>query len=386
MRNNLNKMTASMLLATATLMVASFVIPNNVKALDLTSLGGSAKGNVTQKSMRINADSMDIDINNNIAKVTGNVYVDHPEMTIKCKEMIINLVDKKAAVKDSKKKKKTAGVGGFNLGGGSKDVSTIICIGNVVITRKVYDKEEKAKGAQTAKSGRAVLDAQKSIITFTEDEPILSRGKDSVEGKIITVYLKSNRLKVDGNSIIQFDVNEGRKDHLKENPKVPKKNTVIKSDSSDINLNKNIASFVGNVDIDDAMADLKCKKMDVYFTEDQQLATPERSTIQYFTVDKKQKTIDQIVCVGDVVMNRHLYSKEDIAGGEQKAIAQKAVFTNEDSQLVLTGTPDEWPIISRGGALTSGSKIFINTKTQKIKYIDFSGDIPMKDINGFNSK
>ncbi len=386
MRNSLKKMTRSMLLATATLVVAALIVPNNANALDLKMLGGSAKRNVTQKSMKINADSMDVDIKNNVAKVIGSVYVDHPEMTIKCNEMIINLIDKKVVKKDSKKKKKTAGVGGFNLGGGSKEVSTVVCIGNVIITRKVYDEAEKAKGAQTAKSGKAVLDVKTSMITFTEDQPVLSRGKDSVAGKVITVYLNNNRLKVDGNSIIQLDVNEGRKDYLKENPTVPKKNTVIKSDSSDINLNKNIASFVGSVDIDDAMADLKCKKMDIYFTEDSDLATLERSTIQYFTIDNKEKTIDQIVCVGDVVMNRHLYSQEDIDGGEQRAIAEKAVFTNEDSQLVLTGTPKDWPIISRGGSLTSGSKIFINTKTQRIKYVDFSGDLPMKDIGGANSK
>ena len=390
MKNKKNKFTKSMFLASATFIVATFMISNNANALDLKALGSSNKGNITQKSARITANSMDIDVNNNVAKIIGNVYIDHPEMTISCQKMIINLEDKKEPqntkkIKD-KKKKNTAGVSGFNFAGNKKQVSTVVCIGDVIITRKIFDEAEKAKGAQTAKSGKAVLDVQNSIITFTEDNPILSRGEDSVKGDIITIFINDNRLKVDGKSIISIDVNEGRKDYLEENPKVPKKNSIITSDSSDINLNKNIAHFMGKVKIDDAMADLNCQKMDIYLSEDKELAATDRSSIKYFQIDGKDKTIDQIVCVGDVVLKRHLYSEGDIAGGEQKATAEKAVFTNEDSNIILTGTPDKNPIISRGGTLTTGSKITINVKSQKIKYLDFSGEVPTKDMQNFNSK
>ncbi|UDQ97610.1 LptA/OstA family protein [Lentisphaerota bacterium WC36G] len=405
MKNKLNKFAHRIVLASTVFITTAFLCTQSSYGLDLKSFAGSKSKNKTQKSAFIKSNSMDIDVNNNVAKLTGDVFIDHPDMTLKCDKMIINLQDKpkekkkKAAEKsqednngDTKKAKNTsksaAAVSNFSLGGNSKEVSTIVCIGNVIITKKVFDEKDKANGPQTAKANKAVFDVPKSIITLTENNPVISMRENSISGKIITIYIDENRMKVDGNSVIKYDVNdnEKRQEFLKQNPNVPKKPTIIKSDSSDININKNIAHLVGSVHIDDAMADLKCNNMDIYLTDDQQLASTEASSIPYFPIDGKNKTVDQIVCVGDVVIKRNLYSEGDIAAGEQKATSQKAVFTNEDSLLLLAKVKDVRPIISRGDTLASGDTIAVNLKTETVKFTGFSAEIPQADIDNFNKK
>lgn len=143
---------------------------------------------------KITADAMDIDIANDLATFTGNVYVDDPRMTIACHKMIIHLGDT-GEPKDGDK-------AGSNLSI-RKTVSSIECVGGVVITRKLSDADMIAAGEQKATAGKAVYHLDSGEIVLTEN-PVLMRGKDSLSGKTITIWRDSNRMKVEGGGAIEM--------------------------------------------------------------------------------------------------------------------------------------------------------------------------------------
>jgi len=197
-------------------------------AVSLADLGGGGgnKSERANKSTTITSDTMDIDFQNNITVFTGNVFVDDPQLTIKCDKMTIYLRDKEApkdapkdaakdtakndakkSDKDSKAKDKD-GKGkefgnSFNSitpGGSGKELDKVVCTGKVVIVRKVIDKEEAKQGEQKAEAGKAVYDFREGTICLTEDNPRVSRGmQGTLAGSRITLWLDSERVKVESN-------------------------------------------------------------------------------------------------------------------------------------------------------------------------------------------
>ncbi len=155
--------------------------------------------NVPKKPTSITADSMDIDFKSNIAVFTGHVVVDDPSMTINCHKMEIFL-DNKAKTDDSKESEEKSDNKAGNMGfGGGKELKKIICSGDVVIVRKLYNKEDIAAGEQKATAGRAVYDVKADMIVLTLDNPTIQRGTgDKLSGPKITLWLNSERLKVEG--------------------------------------------------------------------------------------------------------------------------------------------------------------------------------------------
>ncbi|GEM_PF-3373807 len=78
----------------------------------------------------IKADSISIDIANNILIFTGNVKSDDGNTVITCKKMTIILEDKKSGDPSSEE---------------NKQISRISCQGNVVIVMKTQDKVDKTE-------------------------------------------------------------------------------------------------------------------------------------------------------------------------------------------------------------------------------------------------
>ncbi len=168
----------------------------------------SSRKNKGDTPTTISADSMDLDIANDKAILLGNVDVRDPEMTIKCRKMIIYLGKaEKAPAKtpDKPDTKGTPAAGGEKKEGSGdvreeqlgKEVVQIDCIGDVVITRVAV---EGVKDAQQAFAGKAVYTLKDDTITMTED-PVVVNGPNRLAGEKIILNTKTERVLVLGGKI-----------------------------------------------------------------------------------------------------------------------------------------------------------------------------------------
>lgn len=166
------------------------------------SAGGSrSKKDRKGGTTTITSDTMDIDIQNDMATFIGNVEVDDPEMNIKCGKMVIYLENKpedKTEKPDEKAVAKDDGKKSVEETGSNKQVSRIECIGDVVIIRKVEAVPgEPVPEAQKAIAGKAEYNLRNDTITLTE-KPVIMRGTDILKGERITINTKTEKMAVIG--------------------------------------------------------------------------------------------------------------------------------------------------------------------------------------------
>ncbi|HBC88943.1 MAG TPA: hypothetical protein DCZ94_18530 [Lentisphaeria bacterium] len=142
----------------------------------------------------INSDTMDIDISKNLAVFSGNVKVDDEEMGITCKKMTIFIEDKKEPQAPPAVKKAEPADTEVSPEE-SKQISRIICEGDVVIIRKSDDEKEKADGEQRAEAGHADYDVKTGRIVLTKN-PVLKRKEDVLKGEVIIIFRDSEKIEV----------------------------------------------------------------------------------------------------------------------------------------------------------------------------------------------
>ncbi len=174
----------------------------------LFNAGGNSKRDKALPTV-ITADTMDIQTAKNIAIFTGNVVVKDQELTITCLKMTIYLEDKAKAgtasagavpgVPPAEKatptpSDKTTAADKNSKGG--KNISKIICEGDVVIIRKTKDDNGEEK-EQNATAGKAEYDLKEQKITLSET-PVMMQGTDKVEGDVIILFRESERVIVQG--------------------------------------------------------------------------------------------------------------------------------------------------------------------------------------------
>jgi len=164
------------------------------QGMNLFGGGGKTQKRSGSSSTVITSDSMNIDMANNMAVFTGNVYVDDEQMAIKCQKMVIYLEDKSSGGKNAS----------FSNGEGYRDIKKIICTGDVVIIRKVYDASEKAKGEQKAYAGKAEYNVKTGKIVLTENKPSINRGKDRLIAEKIIIYRDNDKVETEGRSRIEL--------------------------------------------------------------------------------------------------------------------------------------------------------------------------------------
>ncbi len=135
--------------------------------------GGKQKGPTV-----ITADTMDMDIKNNLVTLIGNVVVDDPSNKLTADKMLVYLQDTKGG--DSK-----------------KELKAIVALGNVIMVRKAITEEDKKNGKREAHSGRADYDAIAGIIIMTEN-PVIYQGDNYMKGDRIILWKNSERMKIEG--------------------------------------------------------------------------------------------------------------------------------------------------------------------------------------------
>lgn len=175
-------------------------------------LDGKIQRRDRSKPTTINAESMDIDINNNRVTLIGNVDVDDPEMNIKCRKMVIYLsADPKKSEKGKKKTApKTAPADQKSLSATfgpaekqdkkkksnelDRDLERIECVGDVIISRSLSaGGNGKNQEIQRAYAGKAVYFVKEEKIVLKEN-PVVVSSQNRLSGEIITLYPKTERI------------------------------------------------------------------------------------------------------------------------------------------------------------------------------------------------
>jgi len=252
------------------------------------------------KPTEIYSDFMDIDYPGNLAIFTGNVKINDVMMDVDCHKMTIYLEDRP----ESAKKTKTANLQSEQAltenVKATKDVSQIICVGDVVVSRKAASDSD-----ETAYADKAVYNLKESKIILSgnnPNNPIIIRGKDSVSGQLVTIWVDQQRMKVDKNSKIVLESMKSGK--MSGNDQSPSKGAaVVTSDYSDINYGSNEMSFDGKVRVKDPQMDLVCQKMKIYLEEKPgavKKAAKTEDPMDQLQGGNAQKDVSKIVCTGDV--------------------------------------------------------------------------------------
>jgi len=131
---------------------------------------------------------------------------------------------------------------------------------------------------------------------------------------------------------------------------------VIRADSLEIDDNRKIVTFSGNVDAKETQFTINCDKMLVYYL--QQKAGPGN--------EEAQLKIQKIIAQGNVRITR-------ASGGV--AMAEQALYYHADEKLVLTGKP----VVRQGDDFVEGSKITLFLRENR-SIVEGSGDSKVRAV------
>ncbi|BBD07571.1 LptA/OstA family protein [Desulfovibrio ferrophilus] len=133
---------------------------------------------------KITSDRMVYESGGSQVTFTGNVHVTRPDMQIWSQKMIVHL----------KQTTKKAGAAAAPLGGDPGEIEKIVAL------KKVRMLREGKEGF----CGKATYMVEKDLLVM-EEWPRLVDGKNTIQGKIIRLYLKENRSEVEGTGNTQVE-------------------------------------------------------------------------------------------------------------------------------------------------------------------------------------
>ena len=168
------------------------------------------------------------------------------------------------------------------------------------------------------------------------------------------------------------------------------KTTHITADAADIDLENNIITLLGNVDVDDGANKITCNNMKVFLKEEtdepddgektagkkDEKPAPAAVAATGRTEDKADddeeddspgKSISKIICTGDVVYTK----RSEKPGPEQIAMSDRAEYDAAREVIVMTGDPnlnalrtqrkeeDLMPVLKQGTSKMACEKIEI---------------------------
>ncbi len=163
-----------------------FAVSTIVYAQAFNPLGNGTNNTQESGPKTITSNSMDLNMQTNVAVMTGNVIYDDNQAHITCNKMTVYLLKDTKDAKDAKDAK---------TNNESGKIKKIVCDGNVIMTRKLLNKEDLKGGAQKATSGHAVFNLPKNEIILTIN-PVLYKGGTKITGKKITYWTDTGRLMV----------------------------------------------------------------------------------------------------------------------------------------------------------------------------------------------
>ncbi len=259
----------------------------------------------------INSDQVNLDLKNNTGVFDGNVAVNDSRLDLDCDRMQIELADKPGtAEKAVKKESDRAKLTGINaMSGSGKQLKTITCLQNVKLTRK--DENGVAQASQNALADKAVFDYNTNIVTLSGEKPSLHYNGNSISGGELQIYLRDERIVATSGSRVSIigNLNEKNAPGAKAVP-----DTVITSQSSDLNYKNDKLSFLGNVQMRDPRLNLDCDYADILLQPRHGVKQPEGKeksktlpAMHNLTGtdgggSSGSKALKQIICTGNVLV------------------------------------------------------------------------------------
>jgi len=155
---------------------------------------------------------------------------------------------------------------------------------------------------------------------------------------------------------------------------VPKKPTIIDSDTMDMDITNNISIFIGNVVVDSTKIHITCERMEMYMEEVKVNGKVQKQLKEIHCFKNREGKLDANDPTDKrVVIVRNIAKEEEEAKGKQRSFSGKAVYNVKTGEIVLT---DE-PILVQGINEIHGTQITIwrdsevmNVKDGHIRYID----------------
>jgi lipopolysaccharide export system protein LptA len=352
----------------------------------------------------VRADSADIDLENNIVTLIGNVVVDDHKNKITCDKMVITLEDDAAdtligsaekpedAPEEEKPEETPEDKDDDDEDEDTGSIRKIVCIGNVVCTMR--DGSDGQGKEQIALCEQAEYDVAKRIVVMTgahsapadvlpenvygvmerqvrkaflAKSPVMMQDEDWMVGESFTIFIKEkNRLKVDDIKVNYTGSIMSMKDEDKDSAKEKaddgeeKTATLISADSADINIEQNFILLRGNVDIDDQSTKITCQEMEIRLNGDEKATASADAKKEADEQEENlfgNKSVSKVICKNDVVYMER--PKADDPDGENRiAMSDRAVYDAVKETILMTGSP----VVMQGTNKMHGETIEILSK------------------------
>ena len=358
----------------------------------------------SEKPADVWADSADIDLENNIVTLIGNVVVDDHKNKITCDKMEISLEDDAADTLIGSAEKPADAPGAEKTeepevededDEDTGSIRKIVCFGSVVCRMK-DDSDGKD---QIALCEQAEYDVRKRVVVMTgahsapadvvpenvygvmerqirrnilAKSPVMIQGEDWMLGDSFTIFIKErNRLQVNEikvnytGSLMSMKEEDKKKSSDKQTDAGENQATLISADSADINIENNFILLKGNVDIDDSASKITCREMEIRLNGDEQSSAAADAADKTAPQDSGEqedsllgnKSVSKVICKNDVVYLER--PKADEPDGESRiAMSERAEYDAVKETILMTGAP----VVMQGTNKLHGETIEILTK------------------------
>ncbi len=364
----------------------------------------------SEKPADVWADSADIDLENNIVTLIGNVIVDDHKNKITCDKMEISLEDDAADTLIGSAEKPADAPGAEKTeepeveedddddDEDTGSIRKIVCIGNVVCRMK-DDSDGNGKD-QIALCEQAEYDVRKRVVVMTgahsapadvvpesvygvmerqirrnilAKSPVMIQGEDWMIGDSFTIFIKEknrlqvNEIKVNYTGSLMSMKEEDQKESSGEQTDAGENQaTLISADKADINIENNFILLSGNVDVDDQASKITCREMEIRLNGDKQSSAagddaPDKTAAQDSGEQEDSllgnKSVSKVICKNDVVYMER--PKADEPDGESRiAMSERAEYDAVKETILMTGAP----VVMQGTNKLHGETIEILTK------------------------
>lgn len=363
----------------------------------------------SEKPADVWADSADIDLENNIVTLIGNVIVDDHKNKITCDKMEISLEDDAADTLIGSAEKPADAPGAEKTeepeveedddddDEDTGSIRKIVCIGNVVCRMK-DDSDGNGKD-QIALCEQAEYDVRKRVVVMTgahsapadvvpesvygvmerqirrnilAKSPVMIQGEDWMIGDSFTIFIKEknrlqvNEIKVNYTGSLMSMKEEDQKESSGEQTDAGENQaTLISADKANINIENNFILLSGNVDVDDQASKITCREMEIRLNGDKQSSAasdaPDKTAARDSGEQEESllgnKSVSKVICKNNVVYMER--PKADEPDGESRiAMSERAEYDAVKETILMTGDP----VVMQGTNKLHGETIEILTK------------------------
>lgn len=253
-----------------------------------------------ENSITVHSDDAEFDYLRNYGDFKGNVVIDDPRMQLKCADMRIDLKElpKEKVLLPKKAESTLSGMPSFDAGN-KRELDRVTCSGGVEVLRR--DDAGKLLSEERGTSREAVFDYMTRTITMTGDNPVLRHGADSLSGRELQIWVDEERICArDGSKVVLSARSSASARAAASTAEAGQ--TVILSDSSDLNYGGNLLTFNDHVKVEDARLKLDCDRMEIFLLERNPDAPREkRNPAEMLKLEGSgDRSLSKAVCTGHV--------------------------------------------------------------------------------------